>query len=290
MDDCSGRIIWLASYPKSGNTWFRVFYTNLISRQEAPARIDELEPRLMAGSRTLFDEYAGVNASNLTFDEIERIRPQVYETLAREEKKTIFIKIHDAYTQTGQGVPLVSQSATRGAIYFIRNPLDVAVSFAHHNACDVQTMIEKMADNQYSFCAWPNRIISQLRQRLLSWSAHVTSWVDGLGPDLHLMRYEDMVLSPVETFSGAVRFARLPDDPKRIQKALAFSDIGELQRQEKACGFKEKHAKALSFFRKGTIGAWREVLTRDQVKRLIDDHRDVMKRFGYLNDNDEPVF
>lgn len=290
MDDCSRRIIWLASYPKSGNTWFRVFYTNLISGQEAPARIDELEPRLMACSRTLFDEYAGVNASNLTFDEIERIRPQVYETLVREEKKIIFMKIHDAYTRTNEGVPLVSQPATRGAIYFIRNPLDVAVSFAHHNACDVQTMIEKMADNQYSFCAWPNRIVSQLRQRLLSWNAHVTSWVDGLGPDLHLMRYEDMVLSPVETFSGAVRFARLTDDPKRIQKALAFSDIGELQRQEKAGGFKEKHSKASSFFRKGTIGAWRDVLTRDQVKRLIDDHRDVMKRFGYLNDNDEPVF
>ena len=116
------------------------------------------------------------------------------------------------------------------------------------------------------------------------------SWVNGMRTNLHIMRYEDMVLTPIETFTHAARFAQLPDDNARIQKALRFSDICELQKQKQVHGFKEKPKKAESFFRKGKTGSWRETLTDQQTQRIIQNHRAVMKRFGYLNDNDEPVF
>lgn len=290
MANSKGNIIWLASYPKSGNTWFRAFYTNLMLDKDTPALIDELLPRQIASSRKLFDDYSGIESSDLTFDEIERLRPRVYETMERKENNPLFMKIHDAFTETDDGVALISHTATKGAIYFVRNPLDVAVSFAHHNACSIDTMIKEMSNEQYSFCGKSEKIYNQLRQRLLSWSSHVTSWVDALGPDLHLMRYEDMVLDPVATFTGAVRFAQLPDDPHKIQKALEFSQFRELQKQEQTIGFKEKTRKSESFFRKGATGSWRESLTDIQVLRIINDHKDVMKRFGYLNSNDEPVY
>jgi aryl sulfotransferase len=288
-----GNIIWLASYPKSGNTWFRAFYTNLIENKDAPIGVNELKPRYMASSRTLFDDYVGLESADLTADEIECLRPRMYETISSVEGKAenpIFMKVHDAYTSTSNGRLLVSRQATRGAIYFVRNPLDIAVSFAHHSHCEINTIIERMADKSYCLCSKSDRIVDQLRQRLSSWSSHVTGWVDGLGDNLHLMRYEDMVFNPIETFTSAVRFAGLPDDPKRIQKALRFSDIRELQKQEQAYGFKEKSPKAESFFRKGGTGSWREVMTDRQSRQIIQDHRVVMKRFGYLNNNDEPVF
>lgn len=292
MESQNGSIMWLASYPKSGNTWFRVFYSNLIQDKDTPVNLNELGPRYMAASRSLFDDYAGIESSDLSRDEIEQLRPLVYETISRVEGKNgnpIYMKIHDAFTFTGEGKPIVSLEATGGAIYFLRNPLDVAVSFAHHLACDIDTMIQYMADE--SSCLYPrlDRLGNHFRQRLLSWSAHVTSWVDGLGTRLHLMRYEDMVHDPVETFTGAVRFAHLPDDPARIQKALRFSDIRELKNQEYTHGFREKDPKAESFFRKGKTGSWREALTDRQAQRIIDDHRNVMKRFGYLSDKDEPL-
>lgn len=293
MTSCNGTIIWLASYPKSGNTWFRAFYTNLIRDEDTPASLNELEPSLIASGRSYFDDYSGVESSDLSRDEIERLRPRVYETLSRVEGKdgeAIYIKIHDAFTRTSEGRLLVSLKATRGAIYFIRNPLDVAVSFAHHMACDIDIIIGRMADKTYCLNEATDRLGNQFRQRLLSWSDHVTGWVDGMGARLHLIRYEDMVRVPIETFTAAVHFAQLPEDPARIQKALRFSDIRELQRQEQAHGFKEKFPKADSFFRKGKTGSWREVLTDRQVQRIIQDHRVVMKRFGYLNDNDEPQF
>lgn len=290
MESLGGGIIWLASYPKSGNTWFRMFYTNLIQDGDAPASLSQINPPNMASSRSLFDDYAGVESADLTQEQIERLRPRVYEAMTREVQELLLLKIHDAYTMTPDGEPLVSQKATRGAIYFLRNPLDVAVSFAHHSVCDLDTIIKRMADESYCFESNPNRISTQLRQRLLTWSTHVTGWVDGLGTNLHLMRYEDMVLTPEEIFTRAVRFAQLPDDPARIQKALRFSDIGELQKQEQSHGFKEKYHKTKNFFREGKIGSWREVLSHQQVARIIRDHGAVMKRFGYLDDNNEPLF
>jgi len=289
----SGNIIWLASYPKSGNTWFRVFYTNLIHAKVRPANLNELEARHQAASRSLFDDYTGVESADLTQDEIERLRPRVYEAISCAEGKDgkpIMMKIHDAFTRTDDDRPLVAPHATRGAIYFLRNPLDVAVSFAHQNGCDIDTMITIMADDAYSLCRRSDMLANQLRQRLSSWSSHVTGWVDGLGHQLHLMRYEDMVRNPLETFTGAARFAHLPDEPGRIRKALHFSEFRELQRQEQADGFVEKSPSAESFFRKGQIGSWREVLNDRQARRIIHDHYAVMKRFGYLNDHDEPVF
>lgn len=289
-----GGIIWLASYPKSGNTWFRAFLTNLIQDRDTPASVNELEARYLAASRTLFDDYSGVESANLLPHEIEQLRPRVYEAVvcAEEQKGNtpLIMKIHDACTTVANGTLLVSSEATKGAIYFLRNPLDVAVSFAHHSACNIDCIIEKMADPAYCLNDRHDRIGNQFRQRLLTWSSHVTSWGDGLGAQLHLMRYEDMIRFPVETFTAAVRFVGLPDDPARILKALRFSDIRELQRQEQLHGFQEKAQNAASFFRKGEIGSWREALTDQQVRRIIQDHRAVMKRFGYLNEYDEPLF
>lgn len=284
------RIFWLASYPKSGNTWFRVFYTNLIKNSDRPAIINELESDGIASSRDLFDEAAGICSSDMTHDEIDRMRPGVYETLSEDSDETIYMKIHDAYTMTEKGHPLVSEKATLGALYFIRNPLDVAISFAHHNANSIEKMIGKMADDSYAFCDKNDRLHNQLRQRLLSWRSHVLSWVEAPELNLHIVRYEDMLHHKEATFTKAAKFAGLPDDPARIQKALAFSRIEELQAQEKEQGFQEKNPRATSFFRKGETGSWRETLTEEQTARIINDHQDVMQRFGYLTDAGEPVF
>ncbi len=288
-----GHIVWFSSYPKSGNTWFRAFYTNLIRNLDKPAGVNELEPRLLAGSRNLFDQYTGIESSDLNENEIERLRPRVFEIISREigkEGNPVYMKIHDAYTKTSLGEWLVSPKATKAALYFIRNPLDVAVSFAHHNSCSIDKMIEKMGDENYALNFKANRIGNQLKQRLTTWSNHVTGWIDQLGDRLHIMRYEDMVRDTLNTFTKAVNFLELPNDGERIQKALRFSDIRELQKQEEQYGFKEKSQSAASFFRQGKSGSWREVLTSSQVERIIGDHGEVMKRLGYLNEKGELLF
>lgn len=285
-------IIWLASYPKSGNTWFRAFLTNLLRDNDEPADINRLEGSPIASSRGLFDKAVGIEAADLTHGEVERLRPEVYEYFSNQANETRFLKIHDAYTYIDDcpDKPLVSLNATRGAIYIIRNPLDVAISFAHHSAISIDKAIERMANEKFCFSDNPGRLNNQLRQRLLSWSGHVLSWVEAPGLELHVMRYEDMHGNGEAVFMDAIRFAGLEFSPDRVRKALAFSDISEMQRQEKEKGFNEKPVHCRAFFRKGKDGDWRDVLQPGQVKKIIDSHGEVMKRFGYLDEKGKPLF
>jgi aryl sulfotransferase len=284
-----GNIIWLASYPKSGNTWFRIFLTNLLHDDCQPADINQLQGSI-ASQRETFDEIFGVPAADLTPDETERFRPVVYTQLARESSETLFVKIHDALTCTAEGLAIVPKAITRGAIYFLRNPLDVAVSFSYHSACDVAPIIAGMGDPQHSLGGRRGRLERQLRQRVLSWSEHVQSWVDSPGLRVHVIRYEDMHAKPFETFRAAAQFAGLPDAPERIRQALEHASFARLQEAERANGFAEKPPGAELFFRRGQIGSWRDVLSEAQVTRLVQDHAAVMRRFGYLDERGEPIY
>lgn len=283
-------IIWLASYPKSGNTWLRIFLTNLLQNRDVPADINQLEIISIASARGVFDHAVGIEAADLTHAEVDRLRPELYEYLSNQAAGRRFLKIHDAYTFVDglRHQPLVSRRATRGAIYILRNPLDVALSFANHAGISVDESIERMANEDACFSSRPGHLHRQLRQRLLSWSGHVGSWIDAPDLDLYVMRYEDMHRAPMETFTAAARFAGLDAPPDRVNKALAFSAFREMQRQEQDKGFKEKPQPCPVFFRQGRIGDWQDVLDHRQVKQVIDKHGHMMRRCGYVDVNGEP--
>jgi aryl sulfotransferase len=283
MDDPK-KIVWLASYPKSGNTWFRAFLTALLNPGNSDVDINNLYQTTIASSRQLFEEIVGLSSTDLTSEEIDRIRPLVYRQNALESNEILYHKVHDAWTSLPSGEPLFPVDVTKVALYFIRNPLDVAVSFAHHLNTDIDRTIAIMNNPGYSFCQRSDRLYNQLRQRLLTWSGHVKSWVDESSIPLMVMRYEDMKEKPVETFSMSAAFIGLNYSCDEIGAALNFVSFSRLKEQEEEKGFNEKSANTRSFFRKGIVGDWKNVLTREQVNRIIEAHGETMKRFGYLNE------
>ena len=280
-------IVWLASYPKSGNTWFRVFLSNLFSDSDEPASINDLHHTPIASSRQPFDEATGLPSSDLTFEEVDRLRPEVYRFQAKEAGELQFRKVHDAYTYLDDGSPLFPPDVSKAAIYFIRNPLDVLISFAHHSATEPEKMIRVLNDPEKAFGRSPEKLFNQLRQKLSTWSGHVKSWVDQQEIPVHAMRYEDMRRDPFEVFRKALKFLNLTVSDEKVRQALKNSDLSILQEQEKQQGFKEKMIRADKFFRKGKPGEWREVLTEEQVESVVSEHREVMRRFGYLDEDGE---
>ncbi len=283
------QIIWLASYPKSGNTWFRIFLTNLLEPEKAPASINKLQSTPIASSRGMFDNATGLSAANLTFDEIDRIRPEVYQYLSDNANTTLFHKIHDAYSLNGAGIPLVPAPATKGVIYFIRNPLDVIVSYAAHMNKTPKETLAVMQTNAHGFCKKDTKLHNQLRQLLFSWSAHVESWEQS-GLPVKMIRYEDMKEKPLETFRAAVAFAGIKKEDQEIEKALAYSKMEKLQQQELKEGFKEKSPRSKLFFRKGIPGNWREYFTPDEVESFIRTNKSLMIKYGYLTADEQPVY
>jgi hypothetical protein len=276
------RIHWLASYPKSGNTWVRVLLSNYFSHLETPVDIHELETEGIACDRDAFDRFAGIAAADLTPGQIDHYRPLVYERMAEEHPWPLFIKIHDAYTIDPQGMPTVTARSTAGVLYLVRNPLDVAVSFSHHLGQPLEAAIARMNDPASCFAGHSRRLSEQLRQRLLTWSGHVSSWLDGSGLPIKLVRYEDLLEHPAATFTGILQALGLAPDPRRVEQAVAFSAFPVLAAQESVHGFRERPRGDQRFFRQGRAGDWRDQLTPDQAGRIVAAHGPMMRRLGYL--------
>jgi hypothetical protein len=282
MSSSSG-FYWLASYPKSGNTWMRIFLTNYWHDGDPSIDINHLKGTFGINARSYFDETLQIDSGDLTVDEIDQLRPAFYRQFATvTTEANRYCKIHNAFKRAPNGDSLFPEDATLGVIYVIRSPLDIAVSYAHHNNSTIDTAIEWMGLEDHWLSLMPSMQWHQLHQYLSSWSGHVRSWVDESGLRLLVVRYEDMLFKSVETFSEVIRFIGADEDTERIERAVRASSFDVLKNQEEERGFKEKLPQSESFFRKGKAGDWRDQLTQAQIDQIVSDHHEVMARFGYL--------
>lgn len=280
-----GNIVWLASYPKSGNTWLRVFLANLLSAGNQAVHINDINLNTMASSRSWIESAVDFALDELCHDEIDQLRPAAYVWLSHQLNESHYCKVHDAYTYLEDGSALFPPTASKGAIYIVRNPLDVCVSLSYHLGVTIKKAIDLMTDSNHCFCHRDDKMYPQVRQKLLSWSEHVASWVDAPAIDKYLVRYEDMKQSPTETFSGICSFLDIDKELPTLQLAIQQSEISNLQLQETSGNFLERSIAAEKFFRKGVIGDWQNHLNGKQVDQIIDSHGEVMRRLGYLDNN-----
>lgn len=275
--------IWLASYPKSGNTWLRAMYSAWSSRK--PPRLDDLLGVPMAASRQAFDDALGVASADLTADEIDLLRPRADEAIEAQDRYAGMLrlrKVHDALFTGPAGERVVSVAAARCAVYIIRDPRDVAVSLAHHTNRPMDYVVGYLASETATVAAAVDRLEPQLRQRLGTWSEHVESWVDQAVVPALLVRYEDCLRDPVAIWSAVLDFAGLEVDLDRVSSAVAACSFAHLQGQEKREGFHERTSVNSPFFREGRSGGWRSALPAELAAKVASDHQGVMKRFGYL--------
>jgi Sulfotransferase domain len=267
-----------------------------LSATDAPADINDLPERGgIASARGPFDHLTLIDSGLLTFDEVDALRPRVYEELARgaqddeydeapDAAPVRFVKAHDAYTLTPKGEPLLAGArAACGAVVIVRDPRDIAPSLANHGNIDVEEAIARMNDDEDGFCASADRQHNQLRQRLLGWSGHVMSWLDQRDIPVLLVRYEDMQADPAGQLRRVLDFAGRAASDDEVARAVAFADFAELSGQERGKGFREapRPYAGGSFFRRGEAGAWRDELTAEQVARIEAAHGAVMRRLGY---------
>ncbi len=283
-------LVWLASYPKSGNTWFRAFLTNLIRGDGYDLDINTLIGGPIASSREVFDELVGYDSSNLTKPEIDQLYPEVYARMALEAQKSqtnVYYKIHNANLVVDSSKGSTPSAYAVRTIYLVRNPLDIAISFANHLGWDsLDHMICQMANPNFTLASNRKRFNNQLCQTLSSWSGHVESWLAGIdNHNVFIIKYEDMLKNPQQTFSDAVNFLQLPYSSDQIRSAIQNSEFYKLQKLEQSHGFRERPEKSRLFFRKGTVGTWQDTLSESQIEMVINEHATVMRRLGYLSES-----
>lgn len=277
-------IVWLASYPKSGNTWFRAFLSALLSSNNR-VDINNLTINHNFANQSFFNFVTELNASELSQSYKDQLKPLVASYLSEINDNQVYIKIHEIFHYLGdKDFSIIPIENTLIVLYFIRNPLDIAVSFAHHNGWTFDRTIRAMNKSIVLNEQKKGTGTYILSEQLGTWSDHVNSWVTNIEIPVHIVRYEDLFTNPLQTFHKAVEAIGLDYSEEKIQKAIESSRFENLQQQEISSCFKEKNPKTELFFRKGKVGTWREELSQIQIKTIIDNHHAVMTKFGYLPD------
>ena len=272
-----GRIIWLASFPKSGNTWMRAYLHNLLRNPDEAYDINRLGEFSFSDSTIHFYKtYLTKPWQEWTTRDVMDVRWKVQRDIGRMSADDVFVKTHNAHVEF-DGLPMIHMDLAAGAVYIVRNPLDICISLADHYGCSIDDSIRILADNA-SGTPSGDQLVFEMHK---TWSVHVLSWTKQPGPWLHLVRYEDMLRKPVVTFTRVAKFLGLNPPRARVERAIRLSSFESLRAQEDEKGFRERSYKAEKFFRVGKADQWRTALSKAQVDRVVDVHKEQMERFGY---------
>ncbi len=275
-----GNIVWLATYPKSGNTWLRAFLYNLIEQPSKPGRIAILTDYFESESdpRWYIPMLAGKSPEECDDEEIISLKSAVHRQIAASRPRgSIFTKTHNRFGKFN-GHPLHNVSVMSAAIYIVRNPLDVVLSTADHFGLAVDDAINFMANEETGTPSNMENMVSFLG----SWSNHVESWTGKPHKQVVVVRYEDMLDKPLKAFGQVARLLGRGKDKNGIKRAIQFSSFAELKKQEMDTGFIECSQNSKKFFRKGRKNQWVDELSDAQVERIVESHRQQMQRFKYI--------
>jgi hypothetical protein len=271
---------WLASYPKSGNTWTRAFLAAYASNASAPMSLSQISRVSNSESRlSLFCKEAKKAREQLIEIEIDSLREAVQAKLAQSKRPQTVIKTHNARIEQN-GYPLIRPEYTRSAVYIVRNPLDIVDSMADHSNLTLDQSVALMNNRNHQIGGGESGFV---KQYLDSWSQHVESWLSAKEFPVFFLKYEDLKQSPIEGFKQIIQFLGWEFDQDRLERAVKWSDFKVLQSAETNTGFTEtsKIATSQKFFRHGTTDRWQSILNDSQIESIIQHHAGTMFKLGY---------
>jgi len=268
------RIIWLASFPKSGNTWTRSFLAHYFMPPGEAPDINNLRKFTTADVRQdFFDRAAGRPYQGETIEDWLAVRRKALRLIALSKPGHHFVKTHCRIDRLA-GEDLIPPEVTAAAIYIIRNPFDLALSYGRHLGLSIEDVTTNMA-----FDGAMNVTPSKIFEVIGRWDAHVGSWTSAPGLPRHVLRYEDMTADPERAFRGLLGFLRAPVQDGKLRRAIRATSFKELRKQEERHGFIERPPQMERFFARGEAGAWREEMTPAQVAALREAFLPAIERW-----------
>ena len=277
MDKRKEMITWLASYPKSGNTWLRMMLTAY--KQNGHIDINE-SAHSMSDSMT---EYMQAAAFGVPLDKVgERgmalLRPAaLYRQLVVAQFSPLFMKTHTVHGLIDNTVHTIPPLLTERAIYIVRDPRDVVTSLARHVDLPVEQAALAMANPKYAL--FGHRVVPQF---LSSWTNNVRTWVESKVEYPRLvLRYEDLMADPIGEMRQVLDFCKMEVDESRLERAVEACRLDKLKAQEAEKGFVENREERGDFFHRGG-SRWKEELDPAIARQIEKDHGEVMEQFGYV--------
>ena len=285
-------IIWLASYPKSGNTWLRFYIISLLMGKKTDLNLNHLRAILAYPHSTQFKDLI----SNLfDLDEIAR-NWIVSQKKINSNRNLRFFKTHNMLGKY-KGYPFTDSENTLATIYIVRDPRNVITSVKNHYSLSSYDEAKKFIFNDKKILALSDRQknlyvksgIFPLTQFVGSWKSHYLSW-QNMKKNYLLVRYEDLVENSKEEFTKIANFVgnllKVKFTEDQIDTAINLSSFDKLQKMEKKNGFTEsnidREGKRNKFFFLGPRNDWRKFLDKNISNDIEKEFEEEMKELKYL--------
>ena len=279
-------IIWIASYPKSGNTWVRSFLTSYYFCKNGIFDVQNLDKIQDYPNKQFFE-------SEVKEGEIHKHWEKSQKTLC-DKKEIRFLKTHNSLIEAF-GNKFTHPKYSLGVIYVVRDPRNVITSIKNHN--DFQTYDEalKLMQNDNAILTDYKHLKNYAKTTIMnSWRINYQSWLNNNFFRRLTIRYEDMITNPVQTFRDIVVFintiCRFNDnfDLEKFNNSIETTSFKNLQNLEEEGKFSENvyskyDKRKIKFFYQGPNNDWKKNLNQELAIKMNEYYKDDLKKFNYKN-------
>lgn len=278
-------IVWLASYPKSGNTWIRIFLSSLLfSGDKTKIDINKIN----INQFPLKTQFKGLVKDFLSLEEVTSNSLEA-QTRINLDNKIRFFKTHSAlWKNQNTNKTFTDQNNTLGVVHIVRDPRNIITSVMDYfNKESYEETLNFLKDGNNILGG--NEHDNGIPVLLSSWSNHYNSW-KGFKKNNLLIKYENLIHDPINEFLKITNFLTsiggFKFDKSEILKAINNCSFENFVNQENKFGFRDNSATNNSlgkkFFKLGPKNNWLTLLdtkTREDIELSFEKE---MKELGYL--------
>ena len=284
MTDKSKKIIFIASYPKSGNTWLRSIIGSLVYNPEGRFTFNDLKKISLFSQFSNFknlDNHQYHTDGNLNYNWVSDNWIKAQKKINTIKKEVVFFKTHSVRGVVNKNF-FTDESVCLGFVYIIRDPRDVVVSLSKHMGIDINMALKEMLSNTRRMTSF-----NKVNELVSTWKNNVDSWMQFRNVPRLVLKYEDMIndidtsIFQIAEFLNNIGNLNLKMNDDFLKSIKISTSFKKLQLLEKNQKFDEAtpHSR---FFRKGISGGWKKILTNKQTKEIEDKLSIPMKHLAYL--------
>ena len=275
-------IIWIASYPKSGNTWVRSIISSYFFSKKGDFDFSLLKNISLYPGPKYFNTKIRKPVEVSLFWEMSQ------KNIIQNQRIT-FLKTHNALVALN-GRNFTTEKTTLGAIYIIRDPRNILSSLKNHYGFkDYNEALEFMTNKKkYIWDVRKEKDFSGF-QFLGSWSDHYKTWIENTKFKTLLLKYEDLEKDCYSTSHKLIKYILLLNGQNKVDEKKLFQSVEStkfdiLKKKEKELGFDESikiNDINKSFFFLGPENKWKNKLPKEIISKAEKEFKNDLNYFNY---------
>ena len=278
------KIIWISSYPKSGNTFLRAMLSAFFYSKDGIFKQDYLK-NIAEFPRDFFDLKSSNNFLN-EIKEYEKIQKKISST----DKEIIFLKTHLANLTINKIYPTINKDYSICSIYIVRDPRNVILSLKNHYNLEIKECLNFLM-NDKNFICMKNNNLSKGYTLILDWASNYLSWKNQKNINTIFIKFEDLVLEQEKTFIHILnelkKFTNLDIDQKKIENVVKTTNFKYIRQLEEKEGFIENKIMGIQnnknfFFNKGIKQNFNKDLDPSIIEEIKNKYKNLLLELNYL--------